>query len=301
MAGRIPRAFINSLLARTNIVALIDARVKLKKQGKYFIACCPFHHDNTPSFNVSSEKQFYHCFSCGSHGNAIDFLMNYDRLEFLESIEELATICGWNVPYEVHFSSNKQQNPHSRQKIYDIMNKLSQFYQQSLKQQAMVVHNYLQQRGLSTAVINNFVIGFAPPGWDNVIKHFGRSAEKIALLKAAGMVIKNNNGYTYDRFRNRVIFPIRDKRGRIIAFGGRLLGDGQPKYLNSPETDIFHKSRQLYGLYEAQQKHTELSRLLVVEGYMDVVTLTQFGIDYAVASLGTTTTTEHIQLLYRTT
>ncbi|AIN47536.1 DNA primase [Candidatus Palibaumannia cicadellinicola] len=301
MAGRIPRTFINSLLARTDIVDLIDARVKLKKQGKHFIACCPFHHDKIPSFNVSSEKQFYHCFSCGSHGNAIDFLMNYDRLEFLESIEELATICGLNVPYEAHFSSNWQQKLHSRQSLYKLMNQLSKFYQQSLNKQAMLVHNYLQQRGLSEIVINNFAIGFAPPGWNNMIKYFGRSAEEITLLKAAGMVIQNNNGDTYDRFRNRVIFPLRDKRGRIIAFGGRILGEGQPKYLNSPETDIFHKSRQLYGLYEAQQKHTKLSRVLVVEGYMDVVTLTQFGIDYAVASLGTATTTEHIQLLYRTT
>ncbi|AKZ66137.1 DNA primase [Candidatus Palibaumannia cicadellinicola] len=264
------------------------------------MACCPFHNDKIPSFNVSSEKQFYHCFSCGSNGNAIDFMMNYDRLEFIETIEELATMCGLDIPYETYLYSNNNTN-YSRQNIFYMMNKLSKFYQHILIKKDFLVKNFLKQRGLSKIVINNFAIGFAPPGWDNVIKYFGCSDKEIALLKAAGMVIKNNNGDIYDRFRNRVMFPIRDQRGRILAFGGRLIVEGQPKYLNSPETDIFHKSRQLYGLYEAKQKNTVLSRLLVVEGYMDVVTLTQFGINYAVASLGTNTTTEHIQLLYRNT
>ncbi|ABF13869.1 DNA primase [Candidatus Palibaumannia cicadellinicola] len=300
MVGRIPRTFISSLLAHTDIVELIDARFKLKKQGKHFIACCPFHNDKIPSFHVSSKMQFYHCFSCGSHGNAIDFLMNYDRLGFLESLEELAIRCGWNIPYENNDILNAPQL-YSRQRLYDLMEKISIFYQQSLHEQALVVNSYLQQRGLNATVINDFAIGFAPPGWDNVIKYFGHSAEAIALLKATGMVVYNDNGNTYDLFRNRIMFPIRDKRGHIIAFGGRLLGEGQPKYINSPASDLFHKSNQLYGLYEAQQKNANLSKLLVVEGYMDVVTLAQFGINYVVASLGTATTTEQIQLLYRTT
>lgn len=301
MAGRIPRVFINDLLGRTEIVNLIDARVKLKKHGKNFHACCPFHHEKTPSFTVNGEKQFFHCFGCDAHGNAIDFLMNYDRLEFVESIEELAAQHSLKVPYETGFGIN-QQKRHQRHSLYQLMEKLSSFYQKALKAPtATQADHYLQRRGLNEAVIAHFAIGFAPPGWDNVIKHFGCSAEDRAVLNNAGMLVINENAQTYDRFRERIIFPIRDKRGRVIAFGGRILGDGQPKYLNSPETEIFHKGRHLYGLYEAQQQHPELSRLLVVEGYMDVVALSQFGIDYGVASLGTSTTADHIQLLYRAT
>ncbi|WP_413726536.1 DNA primase [Sodalis sp. RH16] len=301
MAGRIPRVFINDLLARTDIIDLVDARVKLKKQGKNYHACCPFHHEKTPSFTVNGEKQFYHCFGCGAHGNAIDFLMNFDRLEFVESIEELATMHGLEVPYETGAGPNQQER-HQRQSLYQVMEQLSGFYAQALKQNtATAPQQYLAKRGLSAEVIGHFAIGYAPPGWDNVLKRFGRSAEEREALNDAGMLVTNDQGRTYDRFRERVMFPIRDRRGRVIAFGGRILGEGQPKYLNSPETEIFHKGRQLYGLYEAQQQHPELSRLLVVEGYMDVVALAQFGIDYAVASLGTATTAEHIQLLYRAT
>ncbi|WP_410013413.1 DNA primase [Sodalis sp. C49] len=301
MAGRIPRVFINDLLARTDIIDLIDARVKLKKQGKNYHACCPFHHEKTPSFTVNGEKQFYHCFGCGAHGNAIDFLMNYDRLEFVESIEELATMHGLEVPSETGAGPNQQER-HQRQSLYQVMEKLSDYYLQALQQPAAApAHQYLDKRGLSAEIISHFAIGYAPPGWDNVLKRFGRSADDRTALNDAGMLVTNDQGRVYDRFRERVMFPIRDRRGRVIAFGGRILGDGQPKYLNSPETEIFHKGRQLYGLYEAQQKHPALSRLLVVEGYMDVVALAQFGIDYAVASLGTATTAEHIQLLYRAT
>ncbi|WP_409310220.1 DNA primase [Pectobacterium sp. B1J-3] len=301
MAGRIPRVFINDLLARTDIVDLIDARVKLKKQGKNYHACCPFHHEKTPSFTVNGDKQFYHCFGCGAHGNAVDFLMNYDRLEFVESIEELATMHGLEIPYETG-TGPTQLERHQRQSLYALMEQLSAFYQQALSQsvgtQAM---QYLQRRGLSAEVIRHFAIGFAPAGWDNALKRFGRNSDDRSTLNDAGMLVTNDQGRTYDRFRERVMFPIRDKRGRVIAFGGRVLGDGTPKYLNSPETEIFHKGRQLYGLYEAQQNHAELKRLLVVEGYMDVVALAQFGIDYAVASLGTSTTADHIQLLFRAT
>ncbi|MCI4237642.1 DNA primase [Dickeya dianthicola] len=301
MAGRIPRVFINDLLARTDIIDLIDARVKLKKQGKNYHACCPFHHEKTPSFTVNGDKQFYHCFGCGAHGNAIDFLMNYDRLEFVESIEELAAMHSLDVPYEAG-TGPTQLERHQRQSLYELMEQLSAFYQHTLNQPAGTpAREYLSRRGLSDEVIRQFAIGCTPPGWDNALKRFGRSSENRTTLTDAGMLVTNENGRTYDRFRDRVMFPIRDKRGRVIAFGGRVMGEGMPKYLNSPETEIFHKGRQLYGLYEAQQKNPELKRLLVVEGYMDVVALAQFGIDYAVASLGTSTTADHIQLLFRAT
>ncbi|KAB8312537.1 DNA primase [Erwinia endophytica] len=301
MAGRIPRVFINDLLARTDIVDLIDARVKLKKQGKNYHACCPFHNEKTPSFTVNGEKQFYHCFGCGAHGNAIDFLMNYDRLEFVESIEELATLYGLEVPYESG-TGPSQFERHQRQSLYQLMSGLSDFYQQALSEtQASAARDYLNKRGLSDDVIRHFSIGFAPAGWDHALKRFGRNPDDRKALADAGMLVTNEQGRSYDRFRERIMFPIHDKRGRVIGFGGRVLGDALPKYLNSPETDIFHKGRQLYGLYEAQKKQPEPAKLLVVEGYMDVVALAQFGIDYAVASLGTSTTAEHIQLLFRTT
>lgn len=298
MAGRITRKFIHDLLARTNIVDVIDARIKLKMQGKNFNSCCPFHHEKTPSFTVNIEKQFFHCFGCGAHGNTIDFLMNYERLDFVEAIEELANMHGLEVLYECCSGPNKRRYQHHS--LYNLMAKISKFYQQALGTKTIAQH-YLQQRGLSKAVIQNFNIGFAPAGWDNVINKFGNSAEDNALLNAAGMVVHHANGRIYDLFRERVMFPIRDKRGRVIAFGGRLMKPGKPKYLNSPDTAIFHKSNQLYGLYEVQQQHQELSRLLVVEGYLDVVALAQFGINYAVASLGISTTAESIQLLYRFT
>ncbi|MGC6655994.1 DNA primase [Pantoea sp. EEL5] len=301
MAGRIPRVFINDLLARTDIVELIDARVKLKKQGKNYHACCPFHNEKTPSFTVNGEKQFYHCFGCGAHGNAIDFLMNYDRLEFVESIEELATSHGLDVPYEAG-NGPSQMERHQRQSLYQLMENLNGFYQQSLQQSsAQSARDYLEHRGLSADIINHFSIGYAPAGWDNILKRFGKQPEDRESLMEAGMLVSNDKGRVYDRFRERVMFPIRDKRGRVIGFGGRVLGNDTPKYLNSPETPVFHKGRQLYGLYEALKNHPEPKRLLVVEGYMDVVALAQFGVDYAVASLGTSTTAEHIQLLFRST
>ncbi|ORM79586.1 MULTISPECIES: DNA primase [Pantoea] len=301
MAGRIPRVFINDLLARTDIVDLIDARVKLKKQGKNYHACCPFHNEKTPSFTVSGEKQFYYCFGCGAKGNAIDFLMNHDRLEFVESVEELATQHGLEVPYETGSGPSPIER-HQRQSLYQLLEKLDGFYQQSFRSPgAEAAQRYLGSRGLSQQVIDHFAIGYAPAGWDNVLKRFGEQQEDRESLMEAGMLVTNDKGRSYDRFRDRVMFPIRDKRGRVIGFGGRVLGNDTPKYLNSPETPIFHKGRQLYGLYEAQKNHPQPARLLVVEGYMDVVALAQFGIDYAVASLGTSTTAEHIQLLFRST
>ncbi|ELY5878114.1 DNA primase [Cronobacter sakazakii] len=301
MAGRIPRVFINDLLARTDIVDLIDARVKLKKQGKNYHACCPFHNEKTPSFTVNGEKQFYHCFGCGAHGNAIDFLMNYDKLEFVETVEELAAMHNLEVPFEAG-SGPTQIERHQRQTLYELLDGLNGFYRQALQaQSAEPARQYLAKRGLSESVIERFAIGYAPPGWDNVLKCFGNNSENRKSLIDAGMLVTNDQGRSYDRFRERVMFPIRDKRGRVIGFGGRVLGDALPKYLNSPETDIFHKGRQLYGLYEVQQSDPNPPRLLVVEGYMDVVALSQYDINYAVASLGTATTAEHIQMLFRVT
>lgn len=303
MAGKIPRTFIDDLISRHDIVDIVDARVKLKKQGKNFGACCPFHNEKTPSFSVSQEKQFYHCFGCGAHGNVLDFVMEFDRLEFVEAIDELASQLGLEVPRE-QGSGGGQSGVRSKEKLglYDIMGQISQFYQNQLRtQEGQLAIDYLKERGLSGEVVKKFGIGFVPDQWDQVRNRFGRDMEAQQALVSAGMLIENDNGRRYDRFRGRVMFPIHDRRGRVIGFGGRVLGDGTPKYLNSPETPIFHKGRELYGLYEVLQAHREPEKLLVVEGYMDVVALAQFGVDYAVASLGTSTTGDHIQMMFRQT
>ena len=254
MAGRIPRVFINDLLARTDIVDLIDARVKLKKQGKNYHACCPFHNEKTPSFTVSGEKQFYYCFGCGAKGNAIDFLMNHDRLDFVESVEELATQHGLEVPYEAGNGPSPMER-HQRQSLYQLLEGLDSFYQQSLRNpQAKSAQQYLATRGLSQQVIDHFAIGYAPAGWDNVLKRFGQQKEDRESLMEAGMLVSNDSGRTYDRFRDRVMFPIGDLRGRVIAFGGRALDKDVPaKYLNSPETPLFRKGDNLYNFAPARQ------------------------------------------------
>lgn len=303
MAGKIPRSFIDDLIARHDIVDVVDARVKLKKQGKNFGACCPFHNEKTPSFSVSQEKQFYHCFGCGAHGNVLDFVMEFDRLDFVEAIEELASQLGLEVPRE-QGSGGGKPGARSKEKLglYDMMGQISQFYKSQLRTpEGQVAVDYLKGRGLSGEIVQKYGIGFVPDLWDQVRNRFGRDMEAQQALVTAGMLIENDNGRRYDRFRGRVMFPIHDRRGRVIGFGGRVLGDGTPKYLNSPETPIFHKGRELYGLYEVLQAHREPEKLLVVEGYMDVVALAQFGVDYAVASLGTSTTGDHIQTLFRQT
>ncbi|WP_028023571.1 DNA primase [Enterovibrio calviensis] len=305
MAGKIPRSFIDDLLARLDIVELIDARVKLKKQGKNYGACCPFHNEKTPSFTVSQEKQFYHCFGCGVHGNAIDFVMEFDRLEFVEAIEELASQLGLDVPRE-QSDGGAPKGPYARsdqkRDLYQMMGQIAQFYQGGLRSEAgTTAIDYLKGRGLSGEIVQKFGIGFVADEWDQVRTRFGKDNASQQALVSTGMLIENDNGRRYDRFRGRVMFPIRDRRGRVIGFGGRVLGDGTPKYLNSPETPIFHKGRELYGLYEVLQAHREPKQLLVVEGYMDVVALAQFDVDYAVASLGTATTAEHMQTLFRQT
>ncbi len=297
MAGRIPSQFIDELLNRVDIVDLIDSRVPLKKGGRDYQACCPFHNEKTPSFTVSREKQFYHCFGCGAHGSAIGFLMEYDNMDFVEAVEELAQREGLEVPREASGFDGPDYRP-----LYATMEQAAQFYQLQLRQhpQAKSAVEYLQQRGMSGEIAATFGIGFAPPGWDNLIKQMGRDKQGLEQLRLTGM-ISEPDGKCYDRFRDRIMFPIRNYRGQVIAFGGRILGDGEPKYLNSPETSIFHKGRELYGLYEARKAVKKLERLLVVEGYMDVVALAQFGIPYVVATLGTATTPEHLQQLFRTT
>ncbi|EGR1753831.1 DNA primase [Vibrio parahaemolyticus] len=308
MAGHIPRSFIDDLLARLDIVDIIDARVKLKKKGKNYGACCPFHNEKTPSFSVSQEKQFYHCFGCGAHGNAIDFMMEFERLEFVEAIEELASYLGLDVPREQRsggsgqFNSGPQASSSEKRSLYDLMGSIAQFYRNQLKQpSSKVAIEYLKDRGLSGEIVQKFGIGYVADEWDLVRKNFGQNKDNQDMLVTGGMLIENDKGNRYDRFRGRIMFPIRDRRGRVIGFGGRVLGEGTPKYLNSPETPIFHKGKELYGLYEVLQAHREPAQILVVEGYMDVVALAQYGVDYSVASLGTSTTGDHIQMLFRQT
>ena len=303
MKGSIPRTFIDDILTKINIVDLINSRVKLKKAGRDYQACCPFHHEKTPSFTVSDKKQFYHCFGCGAHGNAISFLMEYDKLEFLEAVEELAGFLGLEIPYEKrpHFNDNgKQVNFQTKRNLYELMQEIAKFYQQQLPLN-IPAQSYLQQRGLSPEIIERFQIGYVPNAMDTVYRQFGKTREEQQKLFDLGMLSRNDRGNVYDKFRNRIMFPIRDRRGRTVAFGGRVLTDEKPKYLNSPETITYHKGSELYGLFEALQAEDSPQKLLVVEGYMDVVALAQFGVNYAVASLGTSTTSEQIQLLFRST
>ena len=297
MAGQIPPQFIDELLARVDIVDIIDTRVALKKAGKNLHACCPFHNEKTPSFTVSPDKQFYHCFGCGAHGTAIGFLMEYDQLSFPEAIQELADQVGMTVPSTQNVSQSPQQK-----NLYDLMDKVNQFYVHQLQTHPdrQVFVDYLKSRGLSKSTIEAFGIGMAPDGWDNVLKTFGSSQTLVKQLLDTGLLIKNDAGRTYDRFRHRLMFPIRDRRGRVIGFGGRVLDDSTPKYLNSPETPIFHKGTELYGLYQARKQNRKLERILIVEGYMDVIALAEHGITNAVATLGTATTPDHLRQLLRT-
>ncbi len=300
MAGRIPQHFIDELLNRIDIVDLIDSRVPLRKAGRDFQARCPFHEEKNPSFTVSQTKQFYHCFGCGAHGSAISFLMEYEHLDFIEAIKELAQKAGVALP-------NVEEEPTHKaidKDLYSIMDEASNFYRQQLRSHAdgPKAVEYLKGRGLTGQIANEFGIGFAPPGWDGLLKAIGSTPQRQAQLSTTGMTIEKEGGRYYDRFRNRIMFPIRDRRGRIIAFGGRVIDNNDtPKYLNSPESPLFHKGRELYGLYEARQALRQIDRLLVVEGYMDVVALAQHGIRYAVATLGTALTLDHIGPLYRTT
>ena len=300
MAGRIPQAFIDELLTRTDIVEVIETRVPLKKAGHEYKACCPFHNEKTPSFTVSPVKQFYHCFGCGEHGSAITFLMNYEHMDFVEAVEELAHRAGLEVPHE---SAAKARSGPSTQPHYVLLDRVSAWYQEQLRShpQANRAVGYLKQRGLTGEIAARFTIGYAPPGWENLADAMGSDAATRVLLQELGLTVqRDGKPGAYDRFRDRVMFPIHDRRGRTVGFGGRVLDDATPKYMNSPESPVFHKGQELYGLFEARKAVRKLTRILVVEGYMDVVALAQFGIAYAVATLGTATTREHLERLYRT-
>jgi DNA primase len=301
MAGRIPQSFIDELTARADIVELIGSRVELKKAGREYRACCPFHNEKTPSFWVSPQKQFYHCFGCGAHGTALGFLMEYDKLSFPEAIEELAGRLGLDVPRE---ASNQPDTSGSTQPLYDLNLKVAKHFASLLPGDTRA-REYAMKRGLTRETIDRFMIGFAPNSWNELLKRFGTADADRKVLFDCGLVIERERTDSrtldryYDRFRDRLMFPIRDSRGRVLAFGGRIIDQGEPKYLNSPETLLFHKGRELYGLYEVRQSRTTLKRLLVVEGYMDVARLHQAGVNYAVATLGTATTPEHLRRVFK--
>ncbi len=294
----IPQSFIQDLLARVDIVAVIERHLTLKKGGANYFACCPFHGEKTASFSISPAKQFYHCFGCGAHGNAISFLMEYGGLSFVDAVRDLAQQTGMSVPEEKSAGQNAAA-PREHDILIDIMARAAQYYREQLKHSPAAIA-YLKQRGLTGEIAARFGIGYAPEGWQSLAQVYPEYAASKPLAQA-GLVIDNEQGRRYDRFRDRIIFPIQDRRGRVIAFGGRILVTGEPKYLNSPETPLFEKGRELYGLVQAQKAIRDAGFALVVEGYMDVVALSQFGIDNAVATLGTATTPHHIQTLLRQT
>jgi DNA primase len=287
-------------------VEVIGTRVQLKKAGREFRACCPFHNEKTPSFWVSPEKQFYHCFGCGAHGTVLRFLMEHDRMAFPEAVEELASRLGMDVPHE---GGGAPGAPRDSERLYELMAQVARFYAEALAREPRA-REYLTRRGLTSDTLAQFGIGYAPDSWNAVLKRFGAGEAERRALADLGLIIERGGAHPsaaaardadryYDRFRDRIMFPIRDVRGRVIAFGGRIIDRGEPKYLNSPETALFHKGRELYGLHETRRSRTNLERLLVVEGYMDAVRLHQSGIPYAVATLGTATTPEHFRRIFR--
>ncbi|MFT5425330.1 MAG: DNA primase [Gammaproteobacteria bacterium] len=297
MAGLIPQHFIDDLLTRVDIVDIVDSSVPLKKAGRDFKACCPFHDEKSPSFTVSQTKQFYHCFGCGAHGTALSFLMDYNGLDFIEAVEELASRVGVEVPREQGDFSKTKDNA----ELYELMELVVRHFCRQLREspEAHRAVDYLKERGLSGELAKEFELGFAPPGWDILLNALGTSEAAKQRLAQIGMTLEKDNGGYYDRFRDRIIFPIRDQRGRAIGFGGRVFDDSLPKYLNSPETPIFHKGRELYGLFQARHQLKDMERIYIVEGYMDVLALAQYGIRNVVASLGTAVTENHLERLYR--
>ena len=299
MADRIPQSFIDDLLTRTDIIDIISNYVPLRKAGKNHQAHCPFHDEKTPSFTVSQEKQFYHCFGCGVSGTAITFLMEYHHMNFIESIEELANRAGLEVPRKSGFTDKEGRLA----ELYELMELIVQHYRKQLREHpdAHRAINYLKHRGITGELTEKFEIGYAPAGWDNLIRKLGGSDSANHRLSKVGMILKRDVSGYYDRFRDRIMFPIRDPRGRAIGFGGRVLGEETPKYLNSPETPLFYKGKELYGLYQVKRNFKTLYRVFVVEGYMDVLALAQFDIHNTVATLGTAVTPDHLNLLFRNT
>ncbi|MEO8746422.1 MAG: DNA primase [Rhodanobacter sp.] len=316
MSGLIPDSFIDDLLARVDIVDVIEHRVPLKRAGREWVACCPFHDERSPSFSVSPTKQFYHCFGCGAHGSAIRFVMEYDRLEFPDAVEELAQTVGLQVPRESRRDAAPQED---KTDLYELLDAAANWYAGELPRNH-AAQAYCAERGLAAETIERFRLGWAPAGFDGVIKALGRNARRMHLLTEAGMVAGGDHGRTYDRFRERLMFPILDRRGRVIAFGGRIIssalpagedpetggppvGAAQPgagpKYLNSPETPLFHKGRELFAMWQVRQANKQLARIVVVEGYMDAIALHQAGLPIGVATLGTATTPDHAELLFR--
>lgn len=301
MAGQIPQRFIDDLLARVDVVEVVGERVQLKKSGRNHSGLCPFHQEKSPSFTVSQDKQFYHCFGCGAHGNALRFLMEYDNLRFPEAVEQLAARLGMEVPREGSDDPRAQARDRKRKEGVNLLEVSARYFRERLKMaEGEAARGYLADRGLSPQVLDDFGIGYAPDGWESLKRHLVEQGIGEAVQVEYGLLVhREDSGRTYDRFRDRVMFPIRDVKGNTIAFGGRVLGDAKPKYLNSPETPVFHKGRELYGLYEAREANRQLERVLIVEGYMDVVALAQFGIRNAVATLGTSTSEEHLTRLFR--
>ena len=301
MAGRIPESFLDELVARSDIVEIIGARVPLKKAGREYKACCPFHNEKSPSFSVSPDKQFFHCFGCGAHGTVIGFLMQYEKMEFFDAVADLAQRAGLELPRE----AQPPRDPGSAD-LHEIMSRASRFFEQNLADDSRA-SQYLLARGIDAKTRAAFALGYAPNSWDALLKRLGTNEEERRRVFQVGLILERDTrggeratGF-YDRFRDRLMFPIRDSRGRVIGFGGRVIDQGEPKYMNSPETPLFHKGRELYGLYEARQARADFKRLLIVEGYMDVVRLHQAGITYAVATLGTATTQEHLGKVFRIT
>ncbi len=292
----IPQSFIQDLLNRVDIVDVVERYVPLKRAGANFVACCPFHSEKSPSFTVSQTKQFYHCFGCGAHGTAIGFMIEYSGMGFIDAVKDLAQTAGMQVP-ETRFEKPRNKTDEGDD-LHEVMLKAAQYYRQQLKNTSRAIE-YLKKRGLSGEVAKEFGVGYAPAGWQNLQSAFADYSAKS--LVAAGLVIQGDEGKRYDRFRDRIMFPIVDPRGHIIGFGGRVLDQGEPKYLNSPETALFEKGRELYGLYQGRRAIRDAGRVIVVEGYMDVVALAQHGVAYAVATLGTATTPTHVQKLLRQT
>ena len=294
MSERIPQDFIDDLIERADVSEVIGKRVEIKKAGKEYKACCPFHNERTPSFTVSPEKGFYHCFGCGAHGTALGFLMDYERLTFVEAIEELAKMVGVAVPKTKEDRVVSKENNH----LKNLLSQISEYYEKNLKESKNAIQ-YFKYRGIDGTTAKHYALGFAKDSWDDVLNNFGKTEKDKKQLLACGLLIKKDGGGYYDRFRNRVMFPIRNNRGEVVGFGGRVISDEEPKYLNSPETTLFKKGELLYGLFESKKSIAERKSAVIVEGYTDVIGLYQFGVGNSLATLGTATTENHINKVFR--